>query len=211
MTRRHIGQATAETFTLVPQCGHMRELREAQTGHPKLSGGSREPQWMQNTGRSLGGGTGVIGWGTDMGGSAGGTLDGTDRYDGGAVLGDSGSGLWTGADEVTFGGTDGALAFIMALTCSSSFPFSWTSPATVRMRSWISLMRCASRTRSILLPPNMMLAHLKGTGTSLPGVMLMGLNQTIPPRKKHFHCLPLKIYLTTLAAHSHHACRNLRG
>ncbi len=34
MTRRHMGQVTAETFTLVPQCGHMREFREAQTGHP---------------------------------------------------------------------------------------------------------------------------------------------------------------------------------
>ena len=46
---------------------------------------------------------------------------------------------------------------------------------------------------------------------SFPGIMFIGLNQTIPAPERHFHPFSLKIYLTIPIAHSIYACRNLRG
>ena len=43
----HIGQATEEALTRIPQFGHILVLREAQTRQPEPSNGNREPQWMQ--------------------------------------------------------------------------------------------------------------------------------------------------------------------
>ncbi len=63
MTLRHTGQETVETFTRVPQFGHILVLRAAHTGHPMLSGGSRDPQCMQNNGFSRTGGAWGIGGG----------------------------------------------------------------------------------------------------------------------------------------------------
>ena len=72
MTLRQTGQVTMVMFTLVPQFGHIREFRDAHTGHPMPSGGRREPQWMQKTGLSRAGGCGGTG-----GGSRGLSISGT--------------------------------------------------------------------------------------------------------------------------------------
>ena len=72
MTLRHTGQETVDTLTRVPQFGHILVLRDAHTGHPKPSGGSREPQCMQKTGFSRAGGAWGIG-----GGVCGGVIRGT--------------------------------------------------------------------------------------------------------------------------------------
>lgn len=101
--------------------------------------------------------------GTILGFSVSGTLNGVTGASpssrggmgAGTVTDGSGTGVRGGGAGLSArGGAGGALAFIMALTCAISRWLSSTFPAMVRMRSWISLMRCASRTRSTLMPSN---------------------------------------------------------